>query len=103
MSKQFDHSQIDEIIHSRIRLSIMAVLATVDVMDFITLLNEVNTTKGNLSIHLSKLEECKYVKIDKRFIDRKPVTLCRITSKGLNALQEYLDMVSEFAKKAKAK
>ena len=103
MSKQFDHSQIEEIIHARIRLAIMAALATVDVMDFITLLNEVNTTKGNLSIHLSKLEESKYVKIEKRFIDRKPVTLCRITSKGLNALHEYLDMVTEFAKMAKTK
>lgn len=101
MSKQFDHKKIDEIVHSRIRLSILAALATADEMDFITLLNEVNTTKGNLSVHLSKLEKSSYVKIKKKFVNKKPVTLCNITKTGLNAFKEYLDMVEEIAKKTK--
>lgn len=100
MSKQFDHQKIDEIIHSRIRLAIMAALATVDEMDFLTLLDEVNTTKGNLSVHLTKLEECGYIFIEKKFEQKKPVTLCRITNAGITAFQEYLSMVEEFARKA---
>lgn len=99
MLRQFDHSKIDEIIHSRIRLAIMAALATVDEIDFTSLLDEVNTTKGNLSVHLTKLEESGYVKIEKKFVHKKPLTLCRITKKGSAALKEYLDMVMEFANK----
>lgn len=101
MGRQFDHQKIDEIIHSRIRLSIMAALATVDEMDFTSLLNEVNTTKGNLSVHLTKLEESGYIKIEKKFAGKKPLTLCRITRLGSNAFNEYLEMVAEFAKRKK--
>ena len=101
MSNQFDHTKIDEIVHSRIRLSILAVLATADELDFITLLNEVNTTKGNLSVHLTKLESSSYVKIQKKFANKKPVTLCSITKTGLNAFKAYLDMVEEMAKRTK--
>lgn len=101
MSKLFDHKNIDEILHSRIRLSIIAALATSDELDFITLLKEVNTTKGNLSVHLGKLEASKYVKIEKQFVDKKPLTTCKITKMGLNALKQYLDMVEELAKQTK--
>lgn len=98
MNKPFDHEKIDEVIHSRIRLAIMAALATVDQIDFTTLLHEVNTTKGNLSIHLSKLEEHKYIRIEKKFVNKKPLTLCSITATGSAALKKYLDMVAEFAR-----
>lgn len=101
MSKQFDHTKIDEIVHSRIRLSILAALATADEIDFTTLMNEVNTTKGNLSVHLTKLENKGYVNIKKQFVGKKPLTTCKISEEGLNALKEYLDMVEEFAKQTK--
>ena len=101
MSKQFDHKKIDEIVHSRIRLSILAALATADEIDFNTLLKEVNTTKGNLSVHLTKLETNGYVKIEKQFVDKKPLTTCKITKKGLSALKEYLNMVEEITKLTK--
>jgi DNA-binding MarR family transcriptional regulator len=103
MPNQFDHQKIDEIIHSRIRLAIMAALATVDEIDFLTLLEEVNTTKGNLSVHLTKLEECGYIAIEKSFEKKKPVTRCKITDAGLSAFQDYLLMVEEFSKKVKPK
>ena len=59
MSKQFDHKNIDVILHSRLRLAILAVLSSVDEIDFTSLCKEVNTTNGNLSAHLKKLEEYK--------------------------------------------
>ena len=101
MSKQFDHKKIDEIIHSRIRLAILAVLATVDEIDFISLMKEVNTTKGNLSVHLTKLEEKGYVKIKKQFVDKKPLTTCSVSKAGLTALKEYLEMVEEITKRTR--
>lgn len=98
MDKLFDHQNIDVLLHSRIRLSIIAVLVTVDEVDFSTLCNEVNTTRGNLSVHLKKLEDGKYIKIDKKFVDKKPRTTCKISKKGLKAFQEYLDLVEQFSK-----
>ena len=97
MAKPFDHQNIDALLHSRIRLSIIAVLVSVDEMDFSTLLKEVNTTKGNLSIHLKKLEDGKYVSIKKNFVDKKPLTTCYITKKGTQAFKDYLTMVEQFA------
>ncbi|MCF8259315.1 MAG: transcriptional regulator [Melioribacteraceae bacterium] len=99
MSKAFDHKNIDAIIHSRIRLSILGLLATVDETDFNSLLKEVNTTKGNLSVHLSKLETTGYIKIQKQFVGKIPQTTCSITETGLSAFKEYLDMVEELARR----
>jgi len=98
MGKLFDHKNIDVLLHSRIRLSIIAVLVTVDEVDFSTLCKEVNTTRGNLSVHLKKLEDGKYIRIDKKFINKKPLTSCKITKKGATAFQEYLNMVENLVK-----
>jgi len=53
---------------------------------------------ANLSIHLTKLEEAGYIRIDKKFVNKKPLTLCSITKRGSSALHAYLDMVTVFAK-----
>lgn len=103
MSKNLDHQKIDDLLHSRIRFAIMVALATVDEIDFLTLLSEVNTTKGNLSVHLTKLEDAKYVQIVKKFVGKKPLTLCKITKVGSEALDNYLKMIEQFAKIAKSK
>lgn len=96
MVSPFDHQRLDGLLHSRIRLAIMAVLATVDEIDFNTLKSEVNTTDGNLSIHLKKLEDAGYVEIRKQFVNRKPVTSCLITGNGLAALEHYISTVEHF-------
>lgn len=101
MSNLFDHHNIDILLHSRIRLAIIAVLVTLDEIDFITLCKEVNTTKGNLSVHLKKLEDGGYLNIEKKFVERKPLTLIRITEKGGKAFQDYLSMVEQFATQKK--
>lgn len=54
MSK-FDHTEIDDVIHGRLRLGIMAYLSTVSPAPFVELKGKVNATDGNLSTHLSKL------------------------------------------------
>ena len=86
----FAHSQIDELIHSRIRLAVMAVLASVKSAEFTFIRDKINTTDGNLSTHLRKLEEREYVAIQKRFQGRKPVTEVALTQKGQQAFSAYL-------------
>lgn len=95
---QFDHKNIDEILHSRLRLAILAILSSVDEIDFTSLCKEVNTTNGNLSAHLKKLENINYISIEKRFVDKKPLTTCKVTETGLKAFQAYLDMVEQLIK-----
>jgi len=99
----FDYQQIDNFIHSRIRLAIMAVLASVDEMDFNSIKKAVNTTDGNLSVHLKKLEENGYIKIEKKFINRKPLTTCRLTEQGGKSFAEYISTVESFIQKTKNK
>jgi DNA-binding MarR family transcriptional regulator len=91
----FDPSKIDEIIHGRIRLGVMAYLADVEVADFNTLKAVLSATQGNLSIQLRKLEEAGYIAIDKSFLGRKPLTRARITAAGRKAFRAYLDAIGK--------
>jgi DNA-binding MarR family transcriptional regulator len=86
----FDVSRIDEVIHGRLRLGVMAFLSSVGAADFTTLKAKLKTTDGNLSVHLRKLEEAGYVAIDKTFVQRKPQTMVKLTTAGRKAFKSYL-------------
>jgi DNA-binding MarR family transcriptional regulator len=87
----FDHTELDDVIHGRLRLGVMAYLSTVSPAPFLELKAKVNATDGNLSTHLSKLEEAGYVRIEKTFLGKKPHTLVHQTPKGRNAWIAYLN------------
>lgn len=91
MADDFDISRIDEIIHGRVRLGIMAVLSGVECADFNTLKARLQTTDGNLSVHLRKLEDAGLVAVTKRFEGRKPLTEASMTPAGRKAFVAYLD------------
>ncbi len=91
----FDIGGIDEVIHGRLRLGIMAYLADVEVADFTELKTVLDATQGNLSIHLRKLEEAGYVSIDKSFLDRKPLTRARMTDAGRVAFAAYIAAIGK--------
>ncbi|MCC6865304.1 MAG: transcriptional regulator [Ignavibacteria bacterium] len=86
----FNYLEIDDVIHSRIRTAIMAVLISVDEAEFTFIREKINATDGNLSVHLKKLEEHKYISVTKKFIERKPVTRYKITKTGRNAFEDYI-------------
>jgi DNA-binding MarR family transcriptional regulator len=90
----FDVEQIDDVIHGRMRLGIMAYLAHSEAADFNELKAALKATQGNLSIHLRKLEDAGYIAIDKSFLNRKPLTQARLTSSGRKAFEAYLDAIS---------
>jgi len=91
----FDIGKLDDVIHGRVRLGVMAYLADAGVADFTELKTLLDVTQGNLSVHLRKLEEAGYVAIDKSFIDRKPLTRVRLTKAGRSAFAAYLDAISK--------
>ncbi len=91
----FDYQQLDDIIHSRIRLAIMAVLISIDEAEFTFLKEKVNTTDGNLSTHLKKLEDTGYIAVNKSFENRKPVSRYLLTSKGRKAFEIYVEKLEK--------
>jgi DNA-binding MarR family transcriptional regulator len=87
----FDHNQIDDVIHGRIRLGVVAYLSAVESALFGELRDKVGATDGNLSAHLRKLEDAGYVKADKSFVNRKPQTRLSLTAEGRKAWGIWLD------------
>lgn len=88
---EFDHRRLDKLVHSRIRLAVLSILAGVEDAEFTYLRDQVATTDGNLSTHLRKLEDAGYVEVQKSFRDRKPVTRYRMTEDGRRAFGEYVE------------
>jgi len=90
MTEEFQAlKQIDRTIHEPARLLITAILSTVEEADFLYLLKATDLTRGNLSSHLSRLEEAGYVTIEKSFVGKSPRTVCRLTSEGEAAFETY--------------
>jgi DNA-binding MarR family transcriptional regulator len=81
--------EIDRLIHEPARLNIVAHLSVVECADFLFLLRQTGLTKGNLSSHLSRLEEAGYVAVEKKFVERIPRTLLRLTDRGREAFRRY--------------
>lgn len=97
----FDLDSIDDVIHGRLRLGIMAHLVNAGVADFNELKTLLGATQGNLSVHLRKLEEAGYIDIEKGFLGRKPNTKARLTKKGRKAFAAYLDGLSRLIEDAR--
>ena len=87
-------SGLDRVIHEPARLMLVALLSAVESADFLYLLKESELTKGNLSVHLSKLEEAGYVEAEKTFRGKMPHTEYRLTPKGKSAFDQYRKSLS---------
>ncbi len=90
--------QVDRLVHEPARLAILAVLYGVEEADFLYLLRTTGLTKGNLSAHLTKLEAAGYVEVRKRFLGKKPNTVCRLTPEGRQAFERYLTWLKRLAR-----
>lgn len=98
-SSETNIKDVDRLIHEPSRLMIMAQLYVVQSADFLFLQNQTKMTPGNLSAHLSKLENAGYVEVTKEFLDRKPHTALALTKKGRAAFKDYRRKVKQFVEK----
>jgi DNA-binding HxlR family transcriptional regulator len=87
---------LDPIIHSQIRLAVLSILISVKRADFNYLKKETGTTDGNLSTHLTKLQEAGYILVKKSFQGNKPLTTCSLTEKGRTAFTRYLKALESY-------
>jgi len=84
---------VDRVIHEPARLMVVALLAAVKEADFQYLHQSTGLTKGNLSVHLSKLAEAGYIAIEKTFRGKYPLTICRLTERGREVLDHYRKII----------
>ncbi len=82
-------ADLDRLVHEPARLAMMALLFVVESADFTFLMNQTGLTWGNLSAHMSKLEEAGYIEVEKSFKGRRPNTTLRLTPQGREAFHEY--------------
>jgi DNA-binding transcriptional ArsR family regulator len=88
-------AEIDRTIHEPSRLMVVALLAEVTEADFQYLHQATGLTKGNLSVHLSKLEAAGYITIEKTFRGKYPLTICRLTEHGREVLDNYRKIMKD--------
>jgi DNA-binding transcriptional ArsR family regulator len=81
---------LDPILHSQLRLAVMSLLISVKEAEFTFLKEKTNSTAGNLSVQIQKLKEAGYIEVIKQFKDNYPQTICKITSTGIKAFEEYV-------------
>jgi len=93
MSKPIRPDKIDSVIHERVRLAIVSALAVAPEMSFNELKATLSLTDGNLSAHSRTLEEAGYIRINKSFEGRRPLTTMRLTPKGRHAFRLYLTIL----------
>jgi DNA-binding MarR family transcriptional regulator len=95
MSKEFEETdlsslaEIDRLVHEPARLAVMSLLYVVDSADFTFIMNQTGLTWGNLSTHMSKLEEAGYLEVEKTFKGKRPNTTLKLTPQGRQAFRDY--------------
>ena len=98
---QASAAELDPVIHERMRLGIIGVLAVREALTFSELKRLLEATDGNLSVHARKLEEANYIVCSKSFAGRVPRTEYRITSTGRRALERYLDQMERIIRQTR--
>ena len=88
-----DDKDIDKVIHEPARLKIIAQLYVVDSADMVFLMRQTELTWGNLSSHVTKLENSGYIEVTKDFVEKKPRTTLKLTSEGRKAFEKYRENI----------
>ncbi|WP_289028956.1 transcriptional regulator [uncultured Algoriphagus sp.] len=87
---------LDPLLHSQLRLAIMSLLLSVDEAEFTFLKEKTESTAGNLSVQLDKLEKAGYIEIEKSFRGKRPLTSCKITKEGIAAFEAYVENLKKY-------
>jgi len=94
---------LDPLLHSQLRLAVMSLLMSVEDAEFVYLKEQTEATAGNLSVQLDKLSQAGYIKINKKFVGKKPKTTCKITKKGIDAFENYVKTMQQYLEAGKGK
>lgn len=87
---------LDPLLHAELRLAIMSLLIGTDEAEFPYIKEQTGATAGNLSVQIDKLSAAGYIEVEKTFKGKRPCTLCRITPKGLQAFETYVEALKSY-------
>jgi len=91
-----EFKELDPILHAPLRLAVISLLLSVKEAEFTFIKEKTNATAGNLSVQISKLKEAGYIEVTKQFRDNYPLTICKITTKGLTAFENYVKALQSY-------
>ena len=89
---------LDPLLHSQLRLAIISLLIGLKEAEFTFLKEKTEASAGNLSVQLNKLKDAEYITITKHFKYNYPQTLCKITAKGIQAFENYVQILQTYVK-----
>jgi DNA-binding transcriptional ArsR family regulator len=87
---------LDPILHSQLRLAVISLLISVKEAEFTFLREKTNATAGNLSVQINKLKDAGYIDVIKQFNNNYPQTICKITPKGIDAFEAYVNALKSY-------
>ena len=91
-----EFKELDPILHSQLRLAVVSLLISVREAEFTFLKEMTNSTAGNLSVQINKLKDAGYIDVTKQFSNNYPQTTCKITRKGVEAFEEYVNALQTY-------
>jgi hypothetical protein len=91
-----EFKELDPILHSQLRLAVVSLLISVREAEFTFLREKTNSTAGNLSVQINKLKDAGYIEVTKQFSNNYPQTICRITKKGIEAFETYVNALKTY-------
>lgn len=90
---------LNKVFESRVRIGVMSILMVNDRVDFKTLKKMLDVTDGNLASHINALQNKKYIKVKKQFLNKKPNTSYSISELGKKAFNDHLNALEKILKK----
>ena len=91
-----EFKELDPILHSQLRLAVVSLLISVREAEFTFLKEKTNSTAGNLSVQINKLKDAGYIEVTKQFSNNYPQTICKITKKGIEAFETYVNALQSY-------
>ena len=87
---------LDPLLHAELRLAVMSLLISTDEAEFPYIKEQTGATAGNLSVQVDKLSAAGYIEVEKTFKGKRPCTICRITDKGQQAFESYVEALKDY-------
>lgn len=90
------YDKLNPLLHSQLRLAIMSLLISVEKADYNFIKEKTEASSGNISVQISKLEDAGYLEVTKTFKNKKPNTSYKITQKGVEAFEAYVNNIQQY-------
>ena len=90
---------LDPLLHSELRLAVVSLLISTEEAEFPYIREQTGATAGNLSVQIDKLSAAGYIEVEKNFKGKRPCTVCRITDKGRQAFEAYIEALKSYLHK----